>query len=63
MDLTTHEANIWKLQFDGGARGNPGVGGAGAVLYKNDQEEWSNKSYLGDNITNNQAETVYYVLK
>jgi len=56
MDFTTHEANIWKLQFDGGARGNPGVGGAGAVLYKNDQEEWSNKSYLGDNITNNQAE-------
>lgn len=57
MDLlTTREENKWKLQFDGGARGNPGVGGAGAVLYKNNLEQWSDKLYLGENITNNQAE-------
>ena len=56
MDLTNTQTNQWKLQFDGGSRGNPGVGGAGAVLYKNDQEEWSKTFYLGDNVTNNQAE-------
>ena len=56
MDLTNTQVNQWKLQFDGGSRGNPGVGGAGAVLYKNNHEEWSNTFYLGDNITNNQAE-------
>ena len=56
MDLTTTQVNQWKLQFDGGSRGNPGVGGAGAVLYKNNQEQWSKTFYLGDNITNNQAE-------
>jgi len=56
MDLTTTQVNQWKLQFDGGSRGNPGVGGAGAVLYKNNHEEWSNTFYLGDNVTNNQAE-------
>lgn len=59
MDLTTNTKKQmikWKLQFDGGSRGNPGVGGAGAVLYKNNQEEWSKTFYLGDNVTNNQAE-------
>ena len=56
MDLTTTQVNQWKLQFDGGSRGNPGVGGAGAVLYKNNQEQWSETFYLGDNVTNNQAE-------
>lgn len=56
MDLTTTQVNQWKLKFDGGSRGNPGIGGAGAVLYKNDQEEWSKTFYLGENVTNNQAE-------
>ena len=56
MDLTNTQVNQWKLQFDGGSRGNPGVGGAGAVLYKNNHEEWSKTFYLGDNVTNNQAE-------
>ena len=56
MDLTNTQTNQWKLQFDGGSRGNPGVGGAGAVLYKNDNEEWSKTFYLGENVTNNQAE-------
>ena len=56
MDLTSTQVNQWKLQFDGGSRGNPGVGGAGAVLYRNNHEEWSDTFYLGDNVTNNQAE-------
>jgi ribonuclease HI len=48
------------LQFDGGARGNPGLGGAGAVILSGDGEEnlkevWSGYWYLGT-CTNNQAE-------
>ena len=61
----------WLLQFDGGSRGNPGIGGAGAVIYlledinenKNSSiyemkksEKWSGCFYLGDDITNNVAE-------
>lgn len=43
---------------DGGARGNPGPGGAGAVIYATDgrTELATVSEYLGDNITNNQAE-------
>lgn len=52
------------LQFDGGARGNPGLGGAGAVIFSTDETEddgeglkeiWSGYWYLGT-CTNNQAE-------
>ena len=46
------------LQFDGGSRGNPGLGGAGAVIYdisKAREEIWSSFWYLGE-VTNNQAE-------
>jgi hypothetical protein len=25
---------LWILQFDGGSRGNPGLGGSGSVIYK-----------------------------
>lgn len=51
----------WLLQFDGGSRGNPGLGGSGAVLYKNgiasdENEIWSGFFFLGDNVTNNFAE-------
>eukprot|EP01035_Chromulina_nebulosa_P030573 gene30573-40629_t len=50
------------LQFDGGSRGNPGLGGSGAVLYlKNPsggvQEMWYTTAFLGTSgITNNVAE-------
>ena len=47
---------MYKLQFDGGSRGNPGIGGCGAVIFQNNIEIWNEKYYLGDNITNNQAE-------
>ena len=33
--------DIYVLYFDGCSKGNPGPGGAGAVLYKNDEEIWS----------------------
>jgi len=66
--ISNNNNDNWLLQFDGGSRGNPGIGGAGAVLFlleniketsiyeikKN--EKWSGYFYLGDNITNNVAE-------
>jgi ribonuclease HI len=49
-----------KLMFDGCSRGNPGLSGAGAVIYHFDKEIWSKSIFIGDNYTNNQAE--YYGL-
>ena len=44
------------LFFDGCSKGNPGKGGAGAVLYHEDREIELCKSYVGDSVTNNMAE-------
>lgn len=44
------------LYFDGCSKGNPGLAGAGAVIYKNNQEIWSNALYIGSKHTNNYAE-------
>ena len=46
------------LRFDGGSRGNPGVAGSGMVLYDSEDgsEIWSGCQYLGDYMTNNEAE-------
>jgi ribonuclease HI len=46
---------VYILYFDGGSRGNPGPGGAGYVLYKNDIEISSGSRPLG-RCTNNHAE-------
>lgn len=46
----------FELYFDGCSKGNPGKGGAGAVIYHNQEEIWSNYAFLGDNVTNNYAE-------
>jgi ribonuclease HI len=46
----------WELFFDGGSRGNPGISGSGAVLYKDGTEIWSAAKFLGRHNTNNQAE-------
>lgn len=51
--ITTSE---YILRFDGGSRGNPGLGGCGAVIYHNNEEMWSGYLFVGDNITNNYAE-------
>ena len=45
------------LRFDGASKGNPGISGAGAVLYYNNEEIWHGTIYLGKQ-TNNYAE--YY---
>jgi ribonuclease HI len=44
------------LKFDGGSRGNPGIAGAGAVIYKNDIEVACVIIGLDEPSTNNQAE-------
>lgn len=44
------------MRFDGGSRGNPGIAGCGAVIYKDDEEIWSGYKYLGNKQTNNYAE-------
>jgi ribonuclease HI len=46
----------YKLFFDGCSKGNPGLSGAGAVIYKNDSEIWSGTTFVGKKSTNNQAE-------
>jgi ribonuclease HI len=46
----------YKLYFDGASKGNPGISGSGAVIYKNDIEIFNDSQYVGDNETNNVAE-------
>ena len=46
----------YKMQFDGCSKGNPGLSGAGAVIYKYGKEIWSNHLFVGTNDTNNYAE-------
>lgn len=47
----------FRLQFDGCSKSNPGLAGAGAVIYniKND-ELWKGSEFIGTKITNNYAE-------
>lgn len=47
---------MYSLNFDGGSSGNPGIAGAGAVIYLNDQEIWADSMYVGNMETNNTAE-------
>jgi ribonuclease HI len=44
------------LKFDGCSKGNPGIAGAGAVIYKDDEEIWCDCKFLGNKITNNESE-------
>lgn len=46
----------YKLQFDGCSKDNPGIAGAGAVIYKFNQEISSKIKFVGNNSTNNAAE-------
>lgn len=62
VSIADHRGNDkWVLQFDGGSRGNPGLGGSGAVLFLNASgiltEVWNCYNFLGEKkITNNVAE-------
>ena len=46
----------YKLTFDGGSRGNPGLCGIGYVIYKNDNIIYKNGAIISEYNTNNFAE-------
>lgn len=46
----------YKLQFDGCSKANPGIAGAGAVIYKFNKEISTKIQFVGNNVTNNIAE-------
>ena len=52
----------YKMMFDGGSRGNPGLSGAGAVIYHFDEEIWSESFFVGEKATNNHAEYAGLIL-
>uniref|UniRef100_A0A6C0AR97 RNase H type-1 domain-containing protein n=1 Tax=viral metagenome TaxID=1070528 RepID=A0A6C0AR97_9ZZZZ len=46
----------YKLFFYGVSKGNPGLSGAGAVIYHCEKEIWFGHKFIEEKITNNQAE-------
>ena len=52
----------YRLQFDGCSKKNPGLAGAGAVIYHYNKEIWSNHLFVGTNATNNFAEYAGLIL-
>ena len=57
-----HPENGFVMNFDGCSKGNPGLGGAGAVIYYNNDEIWSGTFFVGENATNNHAEYAGLIL-
>lgn len=55
METKVFPLNEYIMNFDGASRGNPGLSGAGAVIYKNGEEIWSSCKFVGTK-TNNQSE-------
>mgnify|MGYP002279953487 FL=1 len=57
VDITKNgvERKKYKIWFDGGSRGNPGIGGSGALCFDNDSEIFQIKQGL-PYTTNNYAE-------
>ena len=50
------------MNFDGCSKGNPGLAGAGAVIYYNNDEIWKGSFFVGENATNNHAEYAGLIL-
>jgi ribonuclease HI len=46
----------FRMNFDGCSKGNPGLAGAGAVIYLNNSEIWCDHIFVGEKATNNYAE-------
>jgi ribonuclease HI len=46
----------YRLNFDGCSKSNPGLSGAGAVIYHSGEEYWSSHFFVGEHFTNNHAE-------
>jgi ribonuclease HI len=53
---TSKHPENYVLFFDGCCKGNPGPGGAGAVIYNNGVEIWADCAFVGKKVTNNIAE-------
>jgi ribonuclease HI len=47
---------MYELYFDGCSKGNPGLSGAGSVIYYNKKEIWACSTFVGKKETNNVAE-------
>ena len=59
LNLSSFNVNLehhYVLTFDGACRGNPGICGAGYVIWKNGDVFYEGKQFLDDNNTNNFAE-------
>jgi ribonuclease HI len=56
MKSLMYKNNSYIMRFDGCSKGNPGLSGAGAVIYYDSQELWSGHFFVGENLTNNHAE-------
>ncbi|KAG6616315.1 reverse transcriptase [Phytophthora cinnamomi] len=57
LTTSTTSSGVWLLRFDGACRDNPGLGGAGAILYSPTGEVlWKCAHYIHGNTTNNIAE-------
>ncbi len=50
------------MNFDGCSKGNPGISGAGAVIYDDNTEIWSDSFFVGEKATNNHAEYAGLIL-
>ena len=52
----------FKMNFDGCSKGNPGLSGAGAVIYEENEEIWGDQFFVGEKFTNNHAEYAGLIL-
>lgn len=62
LENETTTSFVYRMNFDGCSKGNPGLCGAGAVIYHNDTEIWSQSFFVGENATNNRAEYAGLIL-
>lgn len=53
---------FYKMNFDGCSKGEPGLAGAGAVIYNNNEEIWAGSVFVGKKSTNNEAEYAGLIL-
>jgi ribonuclease HI len=57
VNPTMHTLDLdYKLFFDGASKGNPGLAGAGAVIYHYEKEIWNGYKFVREKATNNEAE-------
>ena len=55
-DAVIYPTSQYILRFDGCSKGNPGLSGAGAVIYDNNNEMWGKSLFVGNKHNNNQDE-------